>query len=75
MISSALADVSQASCSSSCTCGFSVAQSIARGLELRASHIARAVQELPLQVRDVDDVVVNEPKRSDTRGSEVQRGR
>src|SRR5215208_563036 len=36
---------------------------------------ARAVQHLALEVRDVDDVEVDEPERSHAGGGKIQRGR
>src|SRR5262249_38383132 len=48
---------------------------LARDLDLRAPDVRRAVQDLALEVRGVDDVEVDEPERPDPRRSEVLRER
>ena len=45
------------------------------GVDLRHADAARRVDDLALEVRDVDDVVVDDPERADAGGGEVERGR
>ena len=52
-----------------------VLQTLSRGLELLSPDVLRAVQDLPLQVRRVHDVEVDEAKRADARRREVERER
>src|SRR5262249_13793720 len=47
----------------------------ARALGLRRAEAVRRVEDLALEVRLVDDVVVDDPERADPRGGEVDRGR
>jgi hypothetical protein len=52
-----------------------VADAIARRVQLGASDIAGAVQDLTLEVREIHDVEVHEPERADTGRGEIQRDR
>ncbi len=55
--------------------GVHIEQSLACRLELRPSHIPRAVDDLPLKVAEVDDVEIDEPDRPDTNSGQIERGR
>src|SRR5262249_32098658 len=47
---------------------------IARGGDLVASHVVGAMQDLPIQVRALDDVVIDDAERPDVR-RQSQQGR
>ena len=53
--------------------GIEVEQPRACRIQLRRADIGGAVKHLPLQVRDVDVVEVDEPDASHARGGEIQR--
>src|SRR5215207_6422979 len=38
-------------------------------------HIRCVVQNLPLEIREIHDIAINEPDRAHAGGSEIQRGR
>src|SRR5207237_8732643 len=46
-----------------------------RGVDLRRAERVERVRDLPLQVRLVDDVGVDDPERSDPGGGEIERRR
>ncbi len=50
-------------------------QGVARRVDLGPPHVGDAVDDLPLQVRGVDDVVVHDPDRPDARRGEVLQDR
>jgi hypothetical protein len=52
-----------------------VADPVTRRFELGMPDVARAVEHLPLQVGDVDDVEIDEAERADSRRREIERGR
>jgi hypothetical protein len=52
-----------------------VAQAIARGGRLGASHVARAMDDLALQIGRVDRVEVHKAERADPRGGQIERDR
>ena len=47
-------------------------QKPAPGFDLVNSHVGRGVEDLPLQVRKIDHVAVNQSDRADTRRAQVQ---
>ena len=55
--------------------GVDVGQSCARALDFRRADVRGAVQHLPLQVAQVDDVVIDEADPADARGGEIERQR
>jgi len=50
-----------------------IVQTVARRLEPGSPHVARAMQDLSLQVGDVNPVVVDQPDRPHTGGGEIER--
>jgi len=62
-------------CLLSSACATALAQPLARRLELRTPDVGRAVENLPVQVRDVDAIEVDQTDASDPRRREIQRGR
>ena len=50
-------------------------QPILRRRELRASDVGRAVNDLPLQVAEIDDVEIDDADRADARRGQIQRRR
>ena len=57
------------------TSGFSAFIVICGRVDLRHADAVGRVDDLALEVRQVDDVVVDDADRADARGGEVQRGR
>jgi hypothetical protein len=51
------------------TSGLSALQRARARLDLRLADVRGGVQDLPLEVRDVDDVAVHQPERADAGGA------
>ena len=49
-------------------------QAVPAGDDLGAAHVLHPVQDLPLEVGQVDHVVVHESERADAGGGEVDAG-
>ena len=52
--------------------GIQCLQKPTAGFDLGNSHVGRGVEDLPLQVRKIDHVAVNQSDRADTRRAQVQ---
>ncbi len=52
--------------------GVDIAEFVGGGLALRPAHVGGSVDDLPLQVRRIDDVEVDEAERADSGGGEVE---
>ena len=55
--------------------GIDILDAIARAIELLASHVLRAVQDLALEIRIVDNVEIDQPKCADAGRGQVKRDR
>ena len=55
--------------------GIESPDAVARRVELRAADVGRAMDDLPLQVAEVDDVEVDETERAHACRGEIERGR
>ena len=50
-------------------------QSLAARLHFRHADCGRGVQDLPLQVREIDDIAIDQTDGADSGGSEIESGR
>ena len=50
-----------------------VPQPVACRVDLRAADAGRSVEDLPLQVREIDDIELDEPERADARRRKIER--
>jgi hypothetical protein len=53
--------------------GIEIADALARGLDLRAADVGRAVEDLAMEVREIDVVEVDEADPADARRGEIRR--
>ena len=74
-MSSAFADDSGVSCVTTRHLRVQRCQPAGRRFDLAPSDVGRAVENLPLQVAEVDDVEVDEAERADAGGRQVERRR
>lgn len=53
--------------------GIQIEDALARGIELLAPDVGRAVEDLPVQIREIDAIEVDEPDPADPRRREIGR--